>query len=371
MTVRILYNPASAQRQEALKSTVHETVSDLHLLYKLTPGAELLQDGVLHKINRWGFRDREFPLEKTPGKKRVLFLGDSVVYGYALPVEASLPKQLENKLIEKGVDAEVLNFGVLGYETAQHLEFFKLVGRQFKPDLVLLGHTFNDVRFASFELNKFNEQDRWRVPSLQIHWHERIPQLIYKNFRLFQYLDKEKGLFNHWKTKKIYALRGEKSIWHYVRDLNEVHQDKPDSPYRKLRTEIESEAARLGTPPGNLSEMLELAGYSENVMYSSHWNVSKKAAQELKQISVQDGFDLWAILFPYLSSLDRYPLKPLHLFLKNEYEQMDIPVFDGLGALQSAAANSKEALTMDSVHFTAEGFSYLAEVLAEEIKKAL
>lgn len=366
VAARILYDPA-APSSKHFKSAIHETVPDLNLLYKLSPGAETFKDGVSHKVNSHGFRDREFSVEKTPGTKRVLFLGDSVVYGYEAPLELSVPKMLEQRLREKGKKIEVLNFGVLGYETRQDVEFFKLLGKKFKPDVVILGYTLNDSRFASITFTDFGDHGKWRVASPQLHWHERIPNFFYRNMRLLQYLDREKKLFDGNKNLLFY-LRGEKDIWHYVRDKNIVHQDAQDSPYRKLRREIEGEAVRLGTNPDNFKEMLEFAGYSENEMFTSHWNISKEAVRELKKISEEEGFELKTAIFPYLWCLDKYALTPLHKFLKNEFTEMGIPVLDSLEALQKAAVGNEDKMTTDGVHFMAYGSSSLADFLAENLE---
>lgn len=363
---RILYKPEAPGPQRTYKTEIHETVSDLNLLYKLSPGAETIRSGTIHKINSAGFRDREFSFEKTPGTERILFLGDSVVYGYEVGLEKSLPKMLEKNLLEKGKKAEVLNFGVLGYETSQNLKRFKTLGKKFNPDIVILGYTLNDSRFASFEFSKFGEKNKWHVPSPQLHWHERLPHFFYRHMKLLQYLDKEKHLFDPYENACFY-LRGEKDIWHHVRDQNIVNQDKADSPYRRLRPEIEKEAARLKTNPDNVREMLEFAGYTDNLMFTSHWNVSKKAVAEMKKLSEEQGFELRVVIFPYLWCLDNYPLLPLHRFLMKEFSDMGVTAFDSFEVMRENFGGKEEQITFDGVHLTAAGAAAIADYLAENL----
>ena len=69
-------------------------------------------------INRDGFRDRDFPVERTKGAARIVCVGDSYTYGWGVNLEDSFPKQLERAL-EPGT--EVLNLGVFGYNADQCL----------------------------------------------------------------------------------------------------------------------------------------------------------------------------------------------------------------------------------------------------------
>lgn len=86
------------------------------------------------KINSRNMRGEEYPLEKTPGKKRIAVFGDSFVFGWGVENNETFSALLEN---EKLKDAEVLNFGVSGYGAHQELERLKQEGLLFSPDVVL------------------------------------------------------------------------------------------------------------------------------------------------------------------------------------------------------------------------------------------
>ncbi len=73
-------------------------------------------------IDALGMRDREFP-PKAAGERRLLVLGDSMVWGYGVDVEQALPAQLERALAARGETWTVGNGGVPGYgskHVAQH-----------------------------------------------------------------------------------------------------------------------------------------------------------------------------------------------------------------------------------------------------------
>src|SRR2546423_5676311 len=79
-------------------------------------------------------------LKKTSGRKRVLVLGDSQVWGFG--VEQS---KLFSAPQVHGMDEEILNFGVSGYGTDQEYLFYLLKGEKFDVDQVLLAFTYNDI----------------------------------------------------------------------------------------------------------------------------------------------------------------------------------------------------------------------------------
>ncbi len=98
-------------------------------------------------INSKGLRDREFPYEKKDGVYRILFVGDSFIFGYGLEQEQSIPKLLEQKLrvyYEKK-NIEVINAGITGWGSSQELDFIKLEAAKYKPNAIIFGFFLNDV----------------------------------------------------------------------------------------------------------------------------------------------------------------------------------------------------------------------------------
>lgn len=73
-------------------------------------------------IDALGMRDREFA-PKAAGERRLLVLGDSMVFGHGVEVEQALPAQLRQALAARGGAWTVGNGGVPGYgskHVAQH-----------------------------------------------------------------------------------------------------------------------------------------------------------------------------------------------------------------------------------------------------------
>lgn len=89
-------------------------------------------------INALGMRDREFA-PKAVGERRLLVLGDSMVWGYGVDGEQALPAALQRELAALGQPWQVGNGGVPGYgskHVAQHLQRLDL---PFAPDAIVVG----------------------------------------------------------------------------------------------------------------------------------------------------------------------------------------------------------------------------------------
>lgn len=101
--------------------------------------------GFVLTSNRLGFRDRDHDVQKPSGVSRILVLGDSAAQGIFIPKDEDIfPALLEKYLKERELNAEVLNFSVIGYNTQQEVETLKDKGLAFNPDLVILAYCLND-----------------------------------------------------------------------------------------------------------------------------------------------------------------------------------------------------------------------------------
>lgn len=111
---------------------------------------------VIHKVNSYGFRDREYDIPKPPRTHRTLILGDSFVEAIQVPLDSTFHNLVEDSLNSLNLDQkfEVIGMGMGGYGTAQEYLAFNHFGKKFNPDLVILCFfAFNDVENNSPELN--------------------------------------------------------------------------------------------------------------------------------------------------------------------------------------------------------------------------
>src|SRR6266478_3239918 len=127
---------------------LHELRPDRPWLYGLRPGAEgSAANGVRYVVNADGFRDRRYARPKPPRTFRIVVLGDSIAFGYRVPMEDTFPKVLETTLaaLGAGLRIEVLNLAVSGYNPYTEAALFADVGVGYQPDLVLVQFCVNDL----------------------------------------------------------------------------------------------------------------------------------------------------------------------------------------------------------------------------------
>lgn len=99
-------------------------------------------------LNNFGYRDREFSLQKNNETFRIYSLGDSYTYGwYINDADAAYPKLLERKLKNQFGDTkvEVINAARPGFNLAAEVERFENEGILFRPNLVTIGLNAQDL----------------------------------------------------------------------------------------------------------------------------------------------------------------------------------------------------------------------------------
>lgn len=144
--------------------------------YALRPGAAgwYRKEGEAYiRINSDGLRDREHSITKPPDTFRIAVLGDSYPEALAVSQEEAFWSVMERQLQEcsgfAGKKAEVINFGVSGYGTAQELLTLREEVWKYSPDVVVLAMTTNnDIVDNARALKKTDE----------------IPYFVYKENRL-------------------------------------------------------------------------------------------------------------------------------------------------------------------------------------------
>jgi lysophospholipase L1-like esterase len=145
---------------------------------------------VVISIDSLGFRGHEHDgVEKKPGVKRILILGDSVSFGFAEPDDVVYPAVLEKLLNEGDGDSryEVMNSAVSGYNTWNELGTLEEWGPRLHPDLVILESCMND--FAPSEyisalggLSVFNNRGDY-LPEPSVY--DRVGEFFEKHSVLF------------------------------------------------------------------------------------------------------------------------------------------------------------------------------------------
>jgi hypothetical protein len=129
------------------------------IVYELWPGLDVVFDSSHGRnpprvrTSRAGFRDRDYAAEKGKGTRRVVGIGDSLMFGWGVDQGQDYLSQVEERLNGGSAGAwEVLNTAVPGYNTAMEVETLEAKGLAYQPDLVVLGFCANDASLPNFIL---------------------------------------------------------------------------------------------------------------------------------------------------------------------------------------------------------------------------
>lgn len=116
--------------------------------------------GVPVTINSRGWRDGEFSLKKPDGVRRIMVVGDSVVFGYGVKLEDMFPKVFERGLNSRGPGRyEVISLGGAGGNTYSQSRIIKENVAIYDPDLVILAFNLNDILPKIFGKNTARSSD--------------------------------------------------------------------------------------------------------------------------------------------------------------------------------------------------------------------
>lgn len=139
LTQRIFYDVEMSRYAQLLKvKSPNPRIGHVH-----RPGASAHLMGVDVEINSMGFRDDE-PGGDADAVTRIVFLGDSLTFGWGVEESDTFAARLEESL---GAErpTEILNFGTGNYNTTQEVELFLERGLDLRPDRVVVFYFINDA----------------------------------------------------------------------------------------------------------------------------------------------------------------------------------------------------------------------------------
>lgn len=145
-----------------------------------------LADGGTCTVNSAGYRGPEFEIPKPPGIFRIVALGGSSTFSYLTDDAKTWTRRLEDDLRARfGDSIEVVNAGVPGYSAFTSKVNYLYRIRAIGPDVVLLYHTWNDMKF----FRRIEEGEDFLAPSFR-------PRPIRDFLRRFQLAWRLRSLFD-------------------------------------------------------------------------------------------------------------------------------------------------------------------------------
>lgn len=126
-----------------------------------------LQEGnITHTAE--GYRGPEAPVASSDGQKTVLMIGGSTTYDLDRPDDQTWPAVFGRLF---GDQVRVVNMGIPGHATPEHIALASLVASEYQPDAILYYIGWNDVRSShvdeTADYSKFHKKGLYR--SFGIH----------------------------------------------------------------------------------------------------------------------------------------------------------------------------------------------------------
>jgi lysophospholipase L1-like esterase len=129
--------------------------SETHgLFYELKPNSKNIMNTAMGNrisvsVNSHGLRGKE--IKKKKSGFRVLVLGNSCTFGPNVDDENIYTAIAEKRLVQAGIDAEVLNAGVSAYNIRNEVDALKYKHIKLKPDLIILARVNPDCAIAAVQ----------------------------------------------------------------------------------------------------------------------------------------------------------------------------------------------------------------------------
>jgi hypothetical protein len=151
----------AASRQPRAGATVRlgeiiRPTGDPRIVYELWPALDVVFDtgtGARSRVrtSAEGFRSPDLPVEKR-GRRRVVGIGDSLMFGWGVDQGADYVAVLERRLNEGAAEPvwEAINTAVPGYNAAMEVETLEAKVLKYEPDLVVYGFCPNDASLPNF-----------------------------------------------------------------------------------------------------------------------------------------------------------------------------------------------------------------------------
>jgi lysophospholipase L1-like esterase len=136
--------PSATRNIRALRQRDKYDITRDFLYYVPKPNLDVpdyADTGLRLVTNSARMSDREYPVTKPAGTRRIAVIGDSVTRGQGAPFGESFEALLERRLNERpsaGPRFEVLNFAVSGYRITQYVDVGLERAAPYRPDVYLV-----------------------------------------------------------------------------------------------------------------------------------------------------------------------------------------------------------------------------------------
>ena len=285
--------------------------------------------------NSLGIRNREVG-PKGADSFRIVALGDSHTFGFAVEETKSWPRLLETKLRARYQKrkCEVINGGIGGLAIEQEIQLFKDLILPLEPDLVLLAYYWNDMPMPGRPLEAWPEDQEMIAPSM------KAPRTTPRPAQLQSagWIDAIRGLL-----KKSYLI-----YW--------VVQRIP--------------ALQMSFYPSNVTEWkrMTLEGKS-STRVDAAWKFVHSQLAELKRLGTEHNFQVNVIVIPLFEQMvtTGYSDEQYQGRLRSACDALNLSLIDPLDSIRSAKPTYPEFFIPFDGHPNGKVYEPLAEEVSRHI----
>lgn len=349
------YDPVGEATTSGRLSILRESANP-DIIYELTPNSSGYTLDSRVEVNSLGFRGREPEVTAPEGVRRVIAIGDSITFGYGLPVDASYPSLLEERLRRAGEAVDVLNLGVAGYDTAQEVAQLEYRGLQFQPDLVVLGYSLNDAGLGRNAREDLQNLGRYQ----SLLYRVRTVQFV----RRFASRSRN-WLARNWLSDMLYRQNEREYRERYQSEIQSVSDDTQlIQLMQALEHNLQADAVRSWR---TLWLKQTARTWPDIRWYTSQARVGRlrHAFDRLKELSDAHGFAVVVVIFPYLDDAawtEHWQL--VYQIIKHEASRLNFKTVDVYDDFRAHGLANIRLRPYDNDHPNALGHKLIADRLS-------
>ncbi len=315
-----------------------------------------------HYMNRYGFRDSEWLIEKPKHKKRALFIGDSFVEGVMAQQETTIPRAFEKA---SSNTFEALNGGLLGCGLDAYLQLAADAIPLFKPDVAFLCIYANDLG-----------EDKPKVPEFYLE-PERFNILKPRLLEIMSQIKTYGPLKNRWRNSSepyLPAVPNKRNPWTNLGDSLALHVIPKIATQMKqallnpfLTNAIVKEELYLKSPP-KLGETLQF------FKYICEENSTKPVVIYIPSRNQVSDYYLpferqYALSFPDTISLNTSKYQIHQQFLKSQSQSLNIEFIDLTETIRQEEIKGNHLYWNYDQHMKAQGYTLLGKTIWKNLDK--
>lgn len=304
----------------------------------------------MHCTNSFGLRaDHEYSAEMRPRIFRVSMFGDSFILGSDVDLQDSPAVRLEGLLKQRGLDAEVLNFGVGGFGFDQAYLHYHRDGSRFDTNVIVQGlqmenigrdiMIFRIVSYPGTQIPFSKPRYVLRNGNLELINHPAIPP---------EDVPKTLANFHSWPLAKYEGFYAERYRNHWY-----AHS-------KLISTLVELWGARKGAQSANATDLYAVHGEA--------MNVTVRLLEAYRDEVTRSGKPFVLIFLPRVDTISAALTGKPDPWQPHRDRLRGFTIVDPTPRMVTyARERGVDSLYQSSGHYTPAGYRFVAEALAEAL----